>query len=106
LFQVSMSWQGAGEAVLELPGIQVVSAVPAEHVTVKFDLQLDLTESTDGIVGSFGYATALFDAATIERHRGYLLRALEAMVADESQPIESLIPAFAIEVDVMQEQPA
>jgi non-ribosomal peptide synthetase component F len=36
------------------------------------------------------YATTLFDRATVERHVGYLRRALEAMVADESQSMERL----------------
>ncbi|MER8672393.1 AMP-binding protein, partial [Mesorhizobium sp. M1156] len=36
---------------------------------------------------TFGYATALFDQATIERQRGYLLALLRAMAADAGQPV-------------------
>ncbi len=36
--------------------------------TAKFDLTLAMAETPDGFVGSFEYATDLFDAATIERH--------------------------------------
>ncbi|MFA1628085.1 AMP-binding protein, partial [Rhizobium mongolense] len=54
---------------------------------VKFDLELSLGECDEVIAGTFGYATALFDQATIERQRGYLLALLRAMVADADQPV-------------------
>ncbi|MER8931231.1 amino acid adenylation domain-containing protein, partial [Mesorhizobium sp. M0859] len=54
---------------------------------VKFDLELSLGEHGEEIAGAFGYATALFDRATIERQRGYLLALLRAMVADAGQPV-------------------
>jgi non-ribosomal peptide synthetase component F len=40
--------------------------------------------------GDVTYAVALFERATVERFVGYLGRALEAMVADESQPVDRL----------------
>jgi non-ribosomal peptide synthetase component F len=46
-----------------------------------------LTENDDGIVGSLRYATALFDDATIERYRGYLLTLLQAMATDSTQTV-------------------
>ncbi|WP_031257190.1 AMP-binding protein [Mesorhizobium sp. L48C026A00] len=54
---------------------------------VKFDLELSRGERGDQIAGSLHYATALFDEATIERQRGYLLALLRAMVADAGQPV-------------------
>ena len=48
---------------------------------MKFDLELSLGEADGRIVGGLGYASALFDEATIERHRGYLVAMLRAMVA-------------------------
>ncbi|MER9600552.1 amino acid adenylation domain-containing protein, partial [Mesorhizobium sp. M0244] len=54
---------------------------------VKFDLELSLCERGEEIAGTFGYATALFDQATIERQRGYLLALLRAMAADAGQPV-------------------
>ncbi|MFK2852994.1 non-ribosomal peptide synthetase, partial [Dyella humi] len=86
LFQVMFNWLNNEEPVLELPGLQI-QAAGGPLSAVKFDLDLILSESADGIVGRFSYATALFDATTIERHRGYLLRLLEAMVADANQPV-------------------
>ena len=71
------------------------SAGSASEAAAKFDLSLDLSERDGRIVGSVTYATSLFDRATVERWVGYLRRVLEAMVADESRPVErlSLIPA-------------
>ena len=57
---------------------------------VKFDLELELSEAGDRIVGGLRYATSLFDRGTIERHAGYLRRVLEAMVADERQEVDRI----------------
>ncbi|WP_283846123.1 condensation domain-containing protein, partial [Bradyrhizobium cenepequi] len=46
-----------------------------------------MSERGEVIAGTLGYATALFDEATIERQRGYLLALLRAMVADAEQPV-------------------
>jgi natural product biosynthesis luciferase-like monooxygenase protein/amino acid adenylation domain-containing protein len=86
LFQVMFAWQNNDDASLDLPGLQIQPvAVPLDWA--KFDLLLNLSETRDGIAGDFIYATALFDAATIERHRGYLVNVLRAMVADAQQPV-------------------
>jgi amino acid adenylation domain-containing protein len=87
LFQVMLNWQNNDEVTLALPRLQVTGTAAPDHVTAKFDLHLDLSESGECMVGSFSYASALFDATTIERHRDYLLRVLEAMVADTSQSV-------------------
>ena len=95
LFQVMFAWQNNEQAVIDLPGLQV-SPGPMTLDKVKFDLDLSLGERDEVIVGALGYATALFDAATIERHRGYLITLLRAMVADDEQPamaIDLLSPA-------------
>ncbi|HEU4733061.1 MAG TPA: amino acid adenylation domain-containing protein [Kofleriaceae bacterium] len=89
LFQVVLAWQGEGEARVELPGLQVrTSAGPLE--AAKFDLELSLAEDRGAITGQLRYATALFDEATIERHRGYLLAILRAMAADAGQPLHRI----------------
>ncbi len=89
LFQVMFAWQNTEEARLVLPGLE---AEPAglPYDVAKFDLELSLSESEDGIGGALGYATALFDAATVERHLGYLLTVLEAMVAEPALPVRRL----------------
>ncbi|QPB24417.1 amino acid adenylation domain-containing protein (plasmid) [Rhizobium sp. 007] len=86
LFQVMLAWQNNTVGSLDLPGLRVEAAGEGLD-QVKFDLELSLGEHGEEIAGTFGYATALFDEATIERQRGYLLALLRAMVADAGQPV-------------------
>ncbi|HEX9935769.1 MAG TPA: amino acid adenylation domain-containing protein, partial [Longimicrobium sp.] len=103
LFQVMFTWQNAPGHELELSGLALAGSAPrpaaapkpavaavAAQTTVKFDLSIALSERDGWIVGAVEYATALFDQATVERFLGYLRRALEEMVEDESRPVERL----------------
>ncbi|MBB6414439.1 condensation domain-containing protein, partial [Mesorhizobium sangaii] len=86
LFQVMLAWQNNAVEPFDLPGLSVEVAGDGFD-QVKFDLELSLGEHGEVIAGTLGYATALFDQATIERQRGYLLALLRAMVADAGQPV-------------------
>ncbi|MEJ2768461.1 amino acid adenylation domain-containing protein, partial [Mycetohabitans sp. B46] len=95
LFQVMFAWQNNETEAWQLPELDVTSA-PLSYDVVKFDLELHLQEAEEEIAGSLGYATALFDRATIERHVGYVQTMLQAMAANEPQPVtrvELLTPA-------------
>jgi amino acid adenylation domain-containing protein len=89
LFQVMLAWQSNEPGEWRLPGL---TATPAglEYEVVKFDLELNLFEAGEEIIGSLGYATALFDRSTIERYVGYLQTMLRAMVACPQQPVATL----------------
>uniref|UniRef100_UPI0036D813DB non-ribosomal peptide synthetase n=1 Tax=Photorhabdus sp. RM323S TaxID=3342828 RepID=UPI0036D813DB len=89
LFQVMFTWQNNEHTDWVLPGL---TATPVDQAfdavdTVKFDLELELYEEADGISGVLNYSTSLFDRPTIERHRGYLQTALQAMVANAQQKV-------------------
>ncbi|MBP2239436.1 amino acid adenylation domain-containing protein, partial [Sinorhizobium kostiense] len=86
LFQVMLAWKNNSGGSLDLPGLRVEAAGEGLD-QVKFDLELNLGDQGEVIAGTLGYATALFDRATIERQRGYLLALLRAMVADAAQPV-------------------
>jgi amino acid adenylation domain-containing protein len=90
LFQVMLSWGNTPRGELELPGLELAPAGYGAHVTAKFDLSLSLHEEEGRIVGGAEYATALFDAATVERYLGYLHRVLQEMVASDAQPVDRL----------------
>ncbi|HEX9939684.1 MAG TPA: amino acid adenylation domain-containing protein, partial [Longimicrobium sp.] len=75
---------------VSLPGLELDAAVSTGAAQAKFDLSLTLQDAGDRIVGGVEYATALFDRATVERYFGYLRRVLQAMVADERQPVDRL----------------
>ncbi len=87
--QVVFAWQNTDDTELALPGLHV-EPTGAPPDTLKFDLELSLGEQDGSIVGGLLYSTALFDAATIERHRGYLVAVLRALVADLDQPVQSI----------------
>ncbi|MBR1212271.1 non-ribosomal peptide synthetase [Bradyrhizobium sp. JYMT SZCCT0180] len=89
VFQVVFAWQNNEAATFELPGLkaEITDTALSE---IKFDLELNLGEADGRIVGALNYATALFDEATIERHRDYLLAVLRAMVADAEQVIDRI----------------
>jgi amino acid adenylation domain-containing protein len=82
VFQVTFAWQNAPGGSLELPGLQL-EPVETSSTTAKFDLELTLHDAGECIAGSLGYACALFDRSTIERHLGHWQTLLRAMVADD-----------------------
>jgi amino acid adenylation domain-containing protein len=87
--QVVLAWENTETSTFDLPGLKL-SPVELSYGISKLDLGLDLAEVGDCIVGGLGYATALFDRGTIERHVGYLRRMLTAMVADEHQAVDQV----------------
>ncbi|WP_323074014.1 non-ribosomal peptide synthetase [Mycetohabitans endofungorum] len=89
LFQVMFAWQNNEPGEWRLPGLTVTPA-ELEYDAVKFDLELNLSEAGEEIIGSLGYATALFERSTIERHVGYLQTMLQTMVARPQQPVATL----------------
>ncbi|MHB8461147.1 MAG: amino acid adenylation domain-containing protein, partial [Vulcanimicrobiaceae bacterium] len=95
LFNTMFVWQNTEHSKFSLPGIDA-SAMHLEHPFAQYDLTLNLRESEDGLSGSLEYATALFDAATIERFSLVLQFILEAMVLDVEQPIMS-VPIISAE---------
>mgnify|MGYP002084264598 CR=1 FL=1 len=89
LFQVMFAWEGQQPPAPELPGLQL-QPVQLENNVAKFDLTLTLREQGGRIGGELGYASALFDKSSIERHVEYLRCIAGSMVADQAQPIDRL----------------
>ncbi|HET8890235.1 MAG TPA: amino acid adenylation domain-containing protein [Candidatus Angelobacter sp.] len=89
IFQVMLAWQSNNQEIPKFTGLKL-QPEPVSYAVAKFDLTLDLRETGDQIVGGVRFATALFSRGTIERHAGYLRRALEAMVADSQQAVTGI----------------
>ena len=89
LFQVMFAWQNADTGSLVFPGLELLP-LRSSHRVSKFDLTLSLQETDKVIAGGIGYATSLFEQATIERYLGYFRRLLEAMVADDTQTVDRI----------------
>ncbi|MBD3011411.1 non-ribosomal peptide synthetase, partial [Streptomyces sp. 5-10] len=86
LFQILLSMQDHPDRSLELPGLDA-SVAPGDLTIAKFDLQFDFSERRDaegepaGIGGQVLYSTDLFDAESVRRMVGRLLRVLESAAA-------------------------
>jgi amino acid adenylation domain-containing protein/thioester reductase-like protein len=83
LFTVCLAWQNALDTKMSITGLDVDYADAAEHTVSRFDLTLVLEETGNTIAGGFEYATALFDATTIERFGTYLQNVLSTIVDDD-----------------------
>ena len=68
VFQAMLAMQNGPMQVVELPGLQL-QPLGETVVTSKFDLSLFVWEAAGELQGYLEYATALFDAPTIERLR-------------------------------------
>jgi len=79
LFSVMFSFTAA-EAAIEA----------SKSETSERDLELQLQDRAAGIVGRIVYSTELFEAATIERLAGHFVTMLDAMVANQDQPVSGL----------------
>jgi amino acid adenylation domain-containing protein len=89
VFQVMLVLQNMPRSELKLPGL-TLAPLSLGNATEKFDLTLTLQESQAGMVGTFSYATDLFDRSTIQRWVGSFEAVLEAMVRDVAQPVSAV----------------
>jgi amino acid adenylation domain-containing protein len=89
LFQVMFILQNAPASDLTLPGLRV-TPLEVDTGTAKFDMNLSLTDTPEGLRGWLEYNTDLFEPATIERVVRHFRHLLEAAVADPEQTIVDL----------------
>jgi len=103
LFQMVFTWQNKRETHFDLHNLRV-EQIPARYETTKFDIELILSEVDGCVHGVFLYATALFDASTLERIARRLGRVLEQFVS--THPIRvsefDLDPPMSLPVIVPQ----
>ncbi|WP_216843120.1 non-ribosomal peptide synthetase, partial [Granulicella sp. S190] len=94
VYQATMVWQNGETVGLELGDLKL-ERLELSHRPAKFDVSLDIAEVGGRIIGSFEYATALFERTTIERYFAYFQNLLSAIVRDPGQPIArlSMLPA-------------
>ncbi len=89
LFQVLFVLQNAPKQSLDLPGLSL-ELLEVESGSVKFDLTLSMDESSEGLSGSVGYNTDLFDRATIRRMIGHYRSLLRAVAVNPDRRISNL----------------
>jgi amino acid adenylation domain-containing protein len=89
LVQTMFVLQNAPLATLELPGLSI-APFELERGTTQFDLTLLLTETTEGLQGTFEYNTDLFERGTIQRMICHYRNLLEAITENPSQRVGEL----------------
>ncbi|MGF1938165.1 MAG: non-ribosomal peptide synthetase [Nostoc sp. ChiQUE02] len=89
LFQVMFAFHNTPRELWELPGLNI-TPLEVHNGAAKFDLTLDLEETSEGIKGGIEYNTDLFDATTIARMLGHFQTLLEGIVANPEQHISDL----------------
>ena len=93
LFQVLYNHQRGGRPLDNSPGLTglQIEKIEPNVDTVKFDLALDSEEGPSGEIRAiFTYATALFEAATIERLAAHWITLLKTMARDSSRSIAAI----------------
>ncbi|TSC26813.1 amino acid adenylation domain-containing protein, partial [Corallococcus sp. Z5C101001] len=89
LFQVLLSFQNAPVPELEVKGL-TLRAVPLEHRTAQFDLNMTLSEVDGELRGAMEYNSDLFDAGTAERMLEHLRVLLEGVASQPDVPVQRL----------------
>ena len=89
VFQVMFTWQNTPEGTLQLGPLEA-QPLDVPRSAAQFDLRVSLQEEGPCICGTIEYATALFDAATIERYVAHWKTLLQAMVAGDNHPVHRL----------------
>ncbi len=74
---------------MELPGL-AVDPVPLSTGTAKFELSAVFGEAAEGLSGVIEYSRDLFDAPTVDRLAGQLVRLLAEALADPSRSLLEL----------------
>ena len=80
LFQVMFSLQNAPKSAAAVSGLRF-EPLASEGTSAKFDLTLSIAETDKGLVASIEYATALFEATTIDRMARHYCALLEGIAA-------------------------
>ncbi|AMO93240.1 condensation domain protein [Collimonas fungivorans] len=86
LFQIMFALGNMPTGKLALPELEV-SQLAMPNASSKFDLTLNLVETSNGVSGIIEYSTDLFDASTIERMAGHLVQVLEEVAREPSMPL-------------------
>ncbi|QNH11978.1 non-ribosomal peptide synthetase [Xanthomonas sp. SI] len=89
LFQVLLSMRNTEQVALTLPGLEV-SSLGEGYEQAKFDLQLAVQETGEGLRLVWGYATRLFEAASIDRLAQAYAQLLAQIVVQPDAPLAAL----------------
>ena len=89
IFQVMFALQNVPVSTLELPSL-TLSRMGIEDRMTRFDLEVALSETMEGLKCAFAYNTDLFDRATIERMAGHYQMMLGGIAANPDLRLSEL----------------
>jgi amino acid adenylation domain-containing protein len=89
LFQVMFVLHNTPSQAPELAHL-TLSALDIDTGTARFDVTLDLWETSEGLHGWFEYNTDLFNVVTIDRMGGHFRTLLEGIIANPAQRLSTL----------------
>jgi amino acid adenylation domain-containing protein len=89
LFQVMFVLQNIPITEFELPGV-TLTQLDGDSTIAKFDLTLSMSQTDQGLVGSWEYNTGLFDGSTIERMTAHFQNLLSAIVENPATTVGEL----------------
>jgi len=90
LFQVMFALDNTPSEPVDADGLRVAPLATSSPVS-PWELSLSLRETDDGIVGSFRYRTALFDAEAVDALRGDFVAVLEHACAHPAARVAALL---------------
>ncbi|SCY85738.1 non-ribosomal peptide synthase domain TIGR01720/amino acid adenylation domain-containing protein, partial [Rhodococcus erythropolis] len=105
LFQVALAFQNLGQNSLALPGLTAAEFAIDETVA-KFDLQLTISEVSEGLSATFTYATDLFDESTVRGFAARLMRILNGIATDPATSVGDIEILDSSEREVLTSQRA
>jgi len=89
LFQVMFALQNTPQPALSASEL-TLTPIELESATAKFDLSLEVTEQTDGLLVAFEYSTDLFAPETIARMLAHFQNLLATVVRDPEQRVAEM----------------
>jgi len=99
LFQIAITLLNAPPARGSLEGLEIRPL--GNQDAARFDLELFVRETSDGLDGVFSYNTALFHRATVERLAGHFINLLESAAAAPDRPVGELPIVGAVEREAL-----
>ena len=102
LFQVLFVLQNVPTTIEHLDGL-AISSIPLENTSAKFDMSLQLQETTHGLHAILEYNRDLFKTDTMQRFLGHFEHILEELVADPTQCIDEFELLTLAEREQIQE---
>jgi amino acid adenylation domain-containing protein len=89
IFQAVFALQNVEQPTMRLEGVSAPVGVPARPET-KFDLELYLQDTSNGLRGSFVYSADLFEPAFVERIAQRFQRLMENVVAEPDTTLSTI----------------